>query len=48
LPKLRSSNIIVAQFGGAAGEGAPFEDLDMVPPGLDELYAHFLAGRASK
>ncbi|MCZ8548025.1 ABC transporter ATP-binding protein [Mesorhizobium qingshengii] len=32
----------------AAGEGAPFEDLDMVPPGLDELYAHFLAGRASK
>lgn len=32
----------------AAGEGAPFEDLDMVPPGLDELYAHFLAGRASQ
>lgn len=32
----------------AAREGAPFEDLDMVPPGLDELYAHFLAGRASK
>ncbi|BCH29592.1 ABC transporter ATP-binding protein [Mesorhizobium sp. L-8-10] len=30
-----------------AGEDAPFEDLDMVPPGLDELYAHFLAGRAS-
>ena len=31
----------------AAGEDVPFEDLDMVPPGLDELYAHFLAGRAS-
>lgn len=29
-----------------AGADAPFEDLDMVPPGLDELYAHFLAGRA--
>jgi Cu-processing system ATP-binding protein len=29
----------------AADEGAPFVDLDMVPPGLDELYAHFLAGR---
>jgi len=28
-----------------AGATAPFEDLDMVPPGLDELYAHFLAGR---
>jgi Cu-processing system ATP-binding protein len=32
----------------AAGEGAPFEDLDMVPPGLDELYAHFLSERASR
>ena len=32
----------------AAGEGAPFVDLDMVPPGLDELYAHFLAGRATR
>lgn len=32
----------------AAGEDAPFEDLDMVPPGLDELYAHFLAGRVSR
>ena len=32
----------------AVGEGAPFEDLDMVPPGLDELYAHFLAGRISQ
>ncbi|HMM64530.1 MAG TPA: ABC transporter ATP-binding protein, partial [Mesorhizobium sp.] len=32
----------------AAGEGAPFVDLDMVPPGLDELYAHFLAGRAAR
>jgi Cu-processing system ATP-binding protein len=32
----------------AAGKGAPFEDLDMVPPGLDELYAHFLSGRASR
>lgn len=31
-----------------AGEGAPFEDLDMLPPGLDELYAHFLARRASR
>jgi Cu-processing system ATP-binding protein len=31
----------------AAGEGAPFEDLDMVPPGLDELYAHFLAKRSA-
>lgn len=29
----------------AADQGAPFIDLDMVPPGLDELYAHFLAGR---
>jgi Cu-processing system ATP-binding protein len=32
----------------AAGEGAPFVDLDMVPPGLDELYAHFLAGRGGR
>jgi Cu-processing system ATP-binding protein len=32
----------------AAGEGAPFEDLEMVPPGLDDLYAHFLSGRASR
>lgn len=31
----------------AAGDGAPFEDLDMVPPGLDELYAHFLARRSA-
>lgn len=31
----------------AAGERAPFEDLDMVPPGLDELYAHFLTGRSA-
>ncbi|MHA6645305.1 ABC transporter ATP-binding protein [Mesorhizobium sp. A623] len=31
----------------AAGEEAPFEDLDMVPPGLDELYAHFLAKRSA-
>ncbi|MGE3873988.1 MAG: ABC transporter ATP-binding protein [Parvibaculaceae bacterium] len=28
--------------------GAPFEDLDMTPPGLDELYAHFLARRTSR
>ena len=26
----------------ATGEGAPVEDLDVVPPTLDELYAHFL------
>ncbi|WP_315926754.1 ABC transporter ATP-binding protein [Mesorhizobium sp. SP-1A] len=32
----------------ATAEGAPFEDLEMVPPGLDELYAHFLAARTSK
>jgi Cu-processing system ATP-binding protein len=31
-----------------AGEGAPLEDLEMVPPGLDDLYAHFLSGRASR
>lgn len=31
----------------AAGADAPFEDLDMMPPGLDELYAHFLARRAA-
>lgn len=32
----------------ATGKDAPFEDLDMVPPGLDELYAHFLAERVSR
>ncbi|HMO29398.1 ABC transporter ATP-binding protein [Enterovirga sp.] len=32
----------------AAGADAPFEDLDMMPPGLDELYAHFLAQRAPR
>ena len=26
----------------ATGEGAPIEDLDLIPPSLDELYAHFL------
>ena len=26
----------------ATDEGAPVEDLDVVPPTLDELYAHFL------
>jgi Cu-processing system ATP-binding protein len=26
----------------ATGEGAPVEDLDVIPPTLDELYAHFL------
>ena len=26
----------------ATGEGAPVEDLDVVPPSLDDLYAHFL------
>jgi Cu-processing system ATP-binding protein len=28
--------------GGATDEGAPVEDIDVVPPTLDELYAHFL------
>jgi Cu-processing system ATP-binding protein len=26
----------------ATDEGAPVEDLDVMPPTLDELYAHFL------
>ena len=26
----------------ATGEGSPVEDLDVMPPTLDELYAHFL------
>jgi Cu-processing system ATP-binding protein len=26
----------------ATDEGAPVEDLDVIPPTLDELYAHFL------
>ena len=26
----------------ATGDGAPVEDIDVVPPTLDELYAHFL------
>ena len=26
----------------ATGEGAPVEDLEVLPPTLDELYAHFL------
>jgi len=28
--------------------GVPFEDIDIVPPGFDELYAHFLAEEASR
>lgn len=35
----------VAFLRRAAGAEAPFDDIDMVPPGLDELYAHFLGGR---
>ena len=26
----------------ASGQGSPFDDIDVVPPTLDELYAHFL------
>jgi Cu-processing system ATP-binding protein len=26
----------------ATGAGAPVEDIDVAPPTLDELYAHFL------
>jgi Cu-processing system ATP-binding protein len=29
------------------GAGAPVEDLDVVPPTLDELYAHFLLAQES-
>ncbi|TIS55607.1 MAG: ABC transporter ATP-binding protein [Mesorhizobium sp.] len=36
----------VAFLRRAAGAEAPFDDVDMVPPGLDELYAHFLGGRS--
>jgi Cu-processing system ATP-binding protein len=32
----------IAVLRRATGEGAPVEDLDVVPPTLDELYAHFL------
>ena len=32
----------VAVLRRATGAGAPIEDLDVVPPTLDELYAHFL------
>ncbi|WP_046868520.1 ABC transporter ATP-binding protein [Microvirga massiliensis] len=32
----------IAVLRRAMGEGAPVEDLDVVPPTLDELYAHFL------
>jgi Cu-processing system ATP-binding protein len=31
----------------ATGAGAPVEDLDVVPPTLDELYAHFLLAQES-
>ena len=31
----------------ATGAGAPVEDLDVVPPTLDELYAHFLLTQES-
>ena len=28
-------------------EGAPVEDIDVVPPTLDELYAHFLRSQVA-
>jgi Cu-processing system ATP-binding protein len=30
-----------------AAEGAPVEDIDVIPPSLDDLYAHFLRSRES-
>jgi Cu-processing system ATP-binding protein len=32
----------IAKLRSAASPGAPVADLDVVPPTLDELYAHFL------
>jgi Cu-processing system ATP-binding protein len=32
----------------ATGEGAPVDDLDVMPPTLDELYAHFLRSEAAR
>ncbi|HEX2727462.1 MAG TPA: ABC transporter ATP-binding protein [Beijerinckiaceae bacterium] len=35
----------IALLRHATGEGVPVEDLDVVPPTLDELYAHFLSSQ---
>jgi Cu-processing system ATP-binding protein len=32
----------LAMLRRATQEGAPVQDVDVVPPTLDELYAHFL------
>jgi Cu-processing system ATP-binding protein len=32
----------ISLLRSATAAGAPVEDLDIVPPTLDELYAHFL------
>ncbi|TPJ54815.1 ABC transporter ATP-binding protein [Mesorhizobium sp. B2-6-4] len=37
----------IAFLRRTAGAEVPFDDIEMVPPGLDELYAHFLGGRPS-
>ncbi|TGQ72947.1 MULTISPECIES: ABC transporter ATP-binding protein [unclassified Mesorhizobium] len=37
----------IAFLRRTAGADVPFDDIEMVPPGLDELYAHFLGGRPS-
>ncbi|MCK6453901.1 MAG: ABC transporter ATP-binding protein [Alphaproteobacteria bacterium] len=36
----------IALLRRAAAEGASVEDIDVVPPTLDQLYAHFLEGQA--